>query len=65
MVIHGENDPRVPVTETYQVAEYLGTRGVSVELIVYADEGHGVSKMKNRLDCYPKVIEFVKKTMKL
>ena len=65
MIIHGKNDPRVPVSEAYQAAEYLEKRGVTVPLHVYDDEGHGLQKLKNRLDCYPKVIDFVKKYMNI
>ncbi|MBQ6014479.1 MAG: S9 family peptidase [Firmicutes bacterium] len=64
-VIHGKNDPRVPVTETYQVVEYLKNKGVDVTMLVYDDEGHGLQKFHNKVDCYPKVLEFVKKHMGL
>ena len=65
MIIHGQNDPRVPVSEAHQAAEYLTKNGVDVELLVYHDEGHGLVKLKNMLDCYPRVIKFVKKYMGL
>ncbi|MCL2008682.1 MAG: S9 family peptidase [Treponema sp.] len=65
MIIHGKNDPRVPVSEAHQATEYLTKRGVDVELLIYDDEGHGIVKMKNLLDCFPKVIDFVKKHMKI
>ncbi len=63
LIIHGKNDPRVPVTETYQAMEYLQKKGVDVSMMIYDDEGHGLTKFKNRLDCYPRVLEFVKKHM--
>jgi len=65
MIIHGKNDPRVPVSEAYQASEYLEKRGVTVSLHVYDDEGHGLQKLKNKLDCYPKVIDFVKSHMNI
>ncbi|MCL2498150.1 MAG: S9 family peptidase [Symbiobacteriaceae bacterium] len=65
MVIHGRNDPRVPVTEAIQMAERLQQRGIEVPLLIYEDEGHGVTKLSNRLDCYPKVAEFLKKHLKI
>ena len=61
MVIHGANDPRVPVEEAEQIVESLQKRGVPVEYLCYADEGHGLSKRKNQLDCYPQVVSFLKK----
>ena len=63
MIIHGQNDPRVPVSETHQAMEYLSGRGVDAQMLIYPDEGHGLSKLKNKLDCYPKVVEFIKKHM--
>jgi len=61
MVIHGANDPRVPVTEADQIVARLRGRGVEVEYLRYPDEGHGLRKLKNMLDCYPKVAAFLNK----
>ncbi len=61
MVIHGANDPRVPVGEAEQIVDSLRSRNVPVEYLCYADEGHGLSKRKNQLDCYPRLAEFLKK----
>jgi dipeptidyl aminopeptidase/acylaminoacyl peptidase len=58
MVIHGANDPRVPVEEAEQIVAALRARGVSVEYLRYADEGHGLAKAKNRSDAWPKVVSF-------
>lgn len=57
-VIHGANDPRVPLSEAHQIVDQLAALGRKAELLVYEDEGHGLSKLKNRLDAYPKVLEF-------
>ena len=65
MIIHGQNDPRVPVSEAHQAMEYLQGRGVDARMLVYADEGHGLSKLKNKLDCFPQVIDFIKRHMAL
>ncbi len=59
MVIHGANDPRVPVGEAEQIVAALRERGVPVEYLRYEDEGHGLVKLKNRLDAYPKIITFL------
>jgi len=60
LVIHGANDPRVPLSEAEQVVKKLHALGRKAELIVYRDEGHGLSKLKNRLDAYPRVAGFLK-----
>jgi len=65
MIIHGANDPRVPVSEAEAVVAYLRGKGVEVKYLRYEDEGHGLSKLKNRLDCYPQVCEFLLKYMDL
>ncbi|HBY93998.1 MAG TPA: S9 family peptidase, partial [Chloroflexi bacterium] len=59
VVIHGANDPRVPVGEAEQVVAALQERQVPVEYLCYPDEGHGFAKLENRLDAYPKVVAFL------
>jgi dipeptidyl aminopeptidase/acylaminoacyl peptidase len=61
LVIHGKNDPRVPLSEAQQVVDALRARGVPVEFLVYADEGHGLVKLANKLDAYPRVAAFLEK----
>ncbi|MCA1622934.1 MAG: S9 family peptidase [Acidobacteria bacterium] len=63
-VIHGKNDPRVPYTEAEQIVESLRKRGGKVEYKLFDDEGHGVSKLKNRLVLYPLVADFLGKYLK-
>lgn len=59
MLIHGANDPRVPVGEARQLHALLQARGVASELLVYDDEGHGLAKRVNRLDAYPRMFDFL------
>ena len=63
-VIHGKNDPRVPYTEAEQVVEALRKRNAVVEYKLFNDEGHGISKLKNRLELYPLVADFLDKHMR-
>lgn len=63
-VIHGKNDPRVPYTEAEQIVKILKERGAIVEYKLFDDEGHGISKLKNRLELYPLVADFLDKYMK-
>jgi dipeptidyl aminopeptidase/acylaminoacyl peptidase len=58
-VIHGRNDPRVPVSEAEQLVASLKQRGVRCELLIYDDEGHGLARLANQLDAYPRAIEFL------
>jgi len=59
MVIHGANDPRVPLSEAEQLVEALKARGVPVEFLVFDDEGHGLVKLKNKQVAYPAIVEFL------
>jgi dipeptidyl aminopeptidase/acylaminoacyl peptidase len=59
LVIHGDNDPRVPLSETEQVVEEVRRRGVPVEMLRFADEGHGVVKLANKLVAYPAIAAFL------
>ncbi|QSG07287.1 alpha/beta hydrolase family protein [Halapricum desulfuricans] len=58
-VVHGENDPRVPVGEAEQIVAALRDRDVPVELRIYDDEGHGLSKRTNQIDAYTDVVAFL------
>ncbi len=59
MVIHGANDPRVPVSEAEQIVERLRARNHPVAYLRYEDEGHGLVKLANKLDAYPRIADFL------
>jgi dipeptidyl aminopeptidase/acylaminoacyl peptidase len=59
MVIHGANDPRVPLSEAEQLVDTLRKQDVAVEFLLFDDEGHGVAKLKNKLVVYTAVGEFL------
>jgi dipeptidyl aminopeptidase/acylaminoacyl peptidase len=59
MVIHGANDPRVPLNEAEQLVQALQARNVPVEFLVFDDEGHGVIKLHNKRVAYPSIIRFL------
>jgi dipeptidyl aminopeptidase/acylaminoacyl peptidase len=65
MLIHGANDPRVPVGEARQLHASLVARGVQSELLIYDDEGHGLAKRVNRLDALPKMLAFLRKNLNI
>jgi dipeptidyl aminopeptidase/acylaminoacyl peptidase len=58
-VIHGRNDPRVPLFEAEQIVAALEERGQEVHLRVFVDEGHGLSKRRNRIDGYADAAGFL------
>jgi dipeptidyl aminopeptidase/acylaminoacyl peptidase len=64
LVVHGANDPRVPLGEAQQIVAALEARGVPTQLLVFDDEGHGIIKLKNKLVMYPIVVEFLDRYLK-
>lgn len=63
MVIHGANDPRVPLSEAEQLVAALQSRDVPVKFLVYHDEGHGIVKLKNKRSLYPQVVAFLQEVL--
>lgn len=63
MVIHGRNDPRVPLSEAEQIHAVARSKGLRSEMLVYDDEGHGLAKLVNRLDAYPRVATFLQEVL--
>ena len=48
LIVQGENDPRVPVTESVQVVNALRAQNVPVWYMNALNEGHGYRKKENR-----------------
>ena len=46
-IVHGRNDPRVPVQEAEQIAATVGANGVPVWTLIAENEGHGFAKKEN------------------
>ena len=47
-VVQGENDPRVPVTESIQIVNAMREQGRTVWYMNALNEGHGYRKKENR-----------------
>ncbi|GCE16932.1 S9 family peptidase [Dictyobacter kobayashii] len=62
-VVHGANDPRVPVGEAEQIVSALRQRQVPVEYLRFEDEGHGLIKRSNRLIAYPAIARFLEQQL--
>jgi dipeptidyl aminopeptidase/acylaminoacyl peptidase len=59
-VIAGKNDPRVPVSESQQIAEALKKQGTPVWLLIAKDEGHGYRKKGNQDFQFYATVEFLR-----
>jgi len=64
LVIHGSNDPRVPVGEAEQIVAELRERGMPVQYLRFEDEGHGVVKLANRITAYSGIVNFLERHLK-
>lgn len=64
MVISGATDPRVPVGEALQLNAALVKNRVPTELIVFADEGHGMRKRPNQVLALGHTLRFFEKYLK-
>lgn len=60
LIIQGDNDERVPLSESIQMFERLQGLGRTAELMRFADEGHGVTKLDNRVAAYTRVGEWLR-----
>jgi dienelactone hydrolase len=61
LIGQGQNDPRVNVRESDQIAAAMRAKNLPVEYIVYADEGHGFARPENRMDFYGRAEGFLSK----
>lgn len=59
LIIHGEKDYRVPISESLMLFEDLQRRNVSSELLVFPDENHWIVKPRNSHLWYQSCLEFL------
>jgi dipeptidyl aminopeptidase/acylaminoacyl peptidase len=59
LVIHGERDYRVPISEALILFEALQRRGVASKLVVFPDENHWIMRPRNTIHWYAAWMEFV------
>ena len=63
LVMHGANDTNVPVVEAEQVVAALRKRDVTVEYLLFPDEGHGWRKQANRVKSAQALAHFLRKRL--
>ena len=63
-IIQGDTDERVPLQESIQMYEKLKKKGLDCELLRFADEGHGITKLRNKLIAYPRVVTWLQGIIK-
>lgn len=63
LVMHGDDDPVVPLSSTIELVDAVSACGGDVELVVYAGEGHGFRDPVNRRDEYRRTAEFLSRVV--
>lgn len=56
LILFGEADARVPVTQGYELYEGLKSRGVETQLVAYPREPHGIGERKHQIDLLQRVV---------
>ncbi len=59
LVIHGQNDLRVPVGQAFSLFRALQTNGVESRLVYYPDENHWILTRENSLHWYGEVRDWI------
>ena len=59
LVIHGEQDFRVPVSQGMQLFTALKSQKVPSKLVLFPDEGHWVLKPQNTLLWYSQFLDWI------
>ena len=63
LIAHGQNDPRVKISEPEQIVKAMRAKNIPVTFVVYPDEGHGLGRPENQLDLFGRVEEFLGKNL--
>ncbi|MCY3936309.1 MAG: S9 family peptidase [Chloroflexi bacterium] len=58
LVIHGANDTNVPVVEAEQVVAGLRERNIPCQYLLYPDEGHGLTRLANKIDATEAIVSW-------
>jgi dipeptidyl aminopeptidase/acylaminoacyl peptidase len=59
LIVHGKNDPRVPLNEAEQIVNRVRSKGGDVWYLQASDEGHGFRKKQNRDAYYRTFAQFL------
>lgn len=64
MLVHGENDHDVHITQAEEMYTALKMRGVDTVLVRYPREGHGIREPKHRVDNLQRVLDWFEKYLR-
>lgn len=63
LFLHGEQDVRVPIEQSYELFWALRHRGVETQLVTYPREGHGIGEVAHQKDLYERVLAWFKERL--
>lgn len=61
LIIHGALDFRVPVAESREFAKLATAAGADVELLIFDDESHGLTNVKNWVTLFTSSVRFLER----
>ena len=61
LITHGEEDRRVPISQSEQYYVSLKKLGVDVQFVKYPREGHGIGEPAHRIDVMNRQLSWLKK----
>lgn len=61
LIMHGEEDPQVPLQESQEFVAELKKAGKTYDYVTYPHEGHGFQQPEHRLDAYKRQLAFLDK----
>lgn len=59
LLIHGEDDERVPVSHSKKMRDALERNNKRVRMITFDDEGHGLYYVKHQVEYYTELLKFL------
>jgi dipeptidyl aminopeptidase/acylaminoacyl peptidase len=64
LLLGGDRDAEVPITQSYEYWNALRRLGVTTEFVVYPDEGHVFFKRQDQLDAMSRIVDWFDSHMK-
>jgi dipeptidyl aminopeptidase/acylaminoacyl peptidase len=61
LILHGEGDVRVPISQGYEFYNALKRQGIPAKMVVYPREPHGPQEPKFMLDILRRHLDWVEK----
>jgi dipeptidyl aminopeptidase/acylaminoacyl peptidase len=59
LILHGEEDPRVPLSNAFELFAALRHHGVETRLVLYPREGHAIREYEHQLDAMERVLAWL------